>query len=187
MMRIITGKAKGIHLKTLEGNITRPTAERVKEAVFSMLQFDIEGRTVLDLFAGSGQMSLEALSRGASNAVLVDASDQAINIIKENTKKCNLTSQCAIIKSDYLNYIRRNSGSKFDIVFIDPPYALNYYLPAISELYNSNMLKPSSILICESDTEDIFKGDDLLRGKFTILKHAKYGRSFITIITPKAE
>ena len=84
MMRIITGKAKGIHLKTLEGNITRPTAERVKEAVFSMLQFDIEGRTVLDLFAGSGQMSLEALSRGASNAVLVDASDQAINIIKEN-------------------------------------------------------------------------------------------------------
>ena len=81
MMRIITGKARGTRLKTLEGDTTRPTAERVKEAVFSMIQFDLEGREVLDLFAGSGQMALEALSRGASRAVLVDKSKEAIKII----------------------------------------------------------------------------------------------------------
>ena len=103
MMRIITGKAKGIRLKTLEGDTTRPTSERVKEAVFSMLQFDIEGRRVLDLFAGSGQMSLEALSRGALEAVLVDKSLDAIKIIEENAKKCRFWDSCVIHRCYYID------------------------------------------------------------------------------------
>ena len=90
MMRIITGKAKGIRLKTLEGNATRPTSERVKEAVFSMIQMDIEGREVLDMFSGSGQMALEALSRGAIGAVMLDRSPDAIKIITENAQKTAL-------------------------------------------------------------------------------------------------
>ena len=108
MMRIITGKAKGIRLKTLEGDATRPTSERVKEAVFSMLMGDIEGREILDLFSGSGQMGLEALSRGASHAVLVDNSYHAINIIKENVEKTKLSPLCEIRKDDSLSFIKKS-------------------------------------------------------------------------------
>ena len=110
MMRIISGTAKGIRLKTLEGDATRPTAERVKEAVFSMLQGDIESRDVLDLFAGSGQMGLEALSRGASSAVLIDNSVNALKIIKENAEKTKLNDRCDIRKDEYLSYLKKNIG-----------------------------------------------------------------------------
>ncbi|MBQ2240957.1 MAG: RsmD family RNA methyltransferase, partial [Clostridia bacterium] len=92
-MRIITGSARGVSLMTLPGEATRPTAERTKEAVFSMIQFDIEGRKILDLFAGSGQLALEALSRGAASAVLCDKSKEAINIIKKNAEKTRLSDR----------------------------------------------------------------------------------------------
>ena len=126
MMRIITGKAKGIKLNSLEGNNTRPTSERTKEAVFSMIQFEIEGRRVLDLFAGSGQMGLEALSRGASSAVMVDHSKAALSVIKQNILKTKLEGAQAIC-ADSLEFLRaegrkRNEAEKFDIVFLDPPY-----------------------------------------------------------------
>ena len=110
-MRIITGKAKGIVLKTLSGDATRPTTDRVKEAVFSMLQFDIEDRSILDLFAGSGQMGLEALSRGASKAVFVDKSKDAVKIIKENITKTKLADNSTVFQSDYIDFIKRNQGS----------------------------------------------------------------------------
>ena len=123
-MRIITGMAKGITLKTLEGDNTRPTSERVKEAVFSMIQFDIEGRSVLDLFAGSGQMALEALSRGAASATLVDKSKEAIAIINYNSQKTKLSDKCTVIQADFLDFIKRSAGKQYDIIFLDPPYAL---------------------------------------------------------------
>ena len=116
MMRIITGKAKGIRLKTLEGDMTRPTSERVKEAIFSMIQFDIEGRRVLDLFAGSGQMALETISRGAASAVLVDQSKPAIKIIEENAIKTKLAPFCTIRQSESMDFLRRTRDA-FDIVF----------------------------------------------------------------------
>ena len=184
-MRIITGKAKGIALKTLEGEATRPTSERVKEAVFSMIQFDVENRNVLDLFAGSGQMALEALSRGASFATLVDKSRDAIKIITENAKKSKLDSSCAIYQSDYLDFMKRFSGQKFDIVFLDPPYALNMYKPALRAMIENNILKPSSIIICESDFESIFGDDKSLADLFEIEKQSKYSRTYITIFKPK--
>ena len=182
MMRIITGKAKGIRLKTLEGDATRPTAERVKEAVFSMMQGDIEDREVLDLFSGSGQMALEALSRGAAHAVLVDKSPQAIKIITENAEKTRLNGLCDIRKEEYLSYIRRNAGKKFDIVFLDPPYASGFYLPALKALKECNMLKPSTLIVCESGTEDIF-GDDELISQFEVVKQSRYSRTFITVLS----
>ena len=187
MMRIITGKAKGIRLKTLEGDTTRPTAERVKEAVFSMLQFDIEGRRVLDLFAGSGQMSLEALSRGASEAVLVDKSLDAIKIIEENSKKCGFSDSCIIRRCDYLEYIKRNKGEKFDIIFLDPPYALHFYAPALRTLLEYDMLKPTSLIVCESGEEEIFDKDAVLENKFEIFKQSRYSKTFITILKLKDE
>ena len=110
MMRIITGTARGTKLMTLEGVSTRPTAERVKEAVFSMLQFELEGRAVLDLFAGSGQMALEALSRGAARATLIDASREANAVIMENAKKTHLFDRCRISCADWATFVRGAAG-----------------------------------------------------------------------------
>jgi 16S rRNA (guanine(966)-N(2))-methyltransferase RsmD len=184
-MRIITGSAKGITLKTLEGEATRPTSERVKEAVFSMIQFDIENRSVLDLFSGSGQMALEALSRGAACATLVDKSRDAVRIITENAKKSKLDASCRIYQADYLDFLRRISGQKYDIIFLDPPYALNMYKPALRAMIESDILKPSSMIICESDYDSIFGDDKELSDRFEIEKQSKYSRTYITIFKPK--
>lgn len=183
-MRIITGKAKGITLKAPQGEATRPTADRVKEAVFSMLQFEIEGRTVLDLFAGSGQMGLEALSRGAAAAVFVDKSKDAIKCIKENAEKTKLSNGATAYQSDYSDYIKRNSDKQFDIVIIDPPYALGMYKPALKALKEHNMLKSTSLIVCESGTDAIFEGDKELEEDFCVAKQTKYGKTFITILQP---
>ena len=183
-MRIITGKAKGIKLKTLEGDNTRPTAERVKEAVFSMIQFDIEGRSVLDLFAGSGQMALEALSRGASKATLIDKSREAISIIKYNVDKARMLEDCTVIQADYLDFIRRAEGTQFDIIFLDPPYLLKMYKPALNALLQYKLLKPSTLIICESGEDDIFEKDMALQGEFTVEKKSKYSNTYITILKP---
>ena len=181
-MRIITGKAKGIILKTPKGDSTRPTAERVKEAVFSMLQFDIEGRSVLDLFAGSGQMGLEALSRGAANATFVDKSKDAVNFIKNNIEKTKLNENATVLQSDYLDFIKRNAGKQYDIIIIDPPYALKMYNPALKALLEAKILKSSTLIVCESGTDEIFNGDIALQAKFQIAKQNKYGTVYITIL-----
>lgn len=183
-MRIITGSAKGIILKTLEGDTTRPTAERVKEAVFSMIQFDIEGRSVLDLFAGSGQMALEALSRGAASATLVDRSRDAISIIRDNATKTKLADKCAIIQSDYLDFIRRSAGRQYDIIFLDPPYALKMYKPALEAMLASSILKPTSLIICESGEDEVFEQDKELASRFEIEKQTRYSKTYITVFRP---
>ncbi len=181
MMRIITGKAKGIRLKTLEGDATRPTAERVKEAIFSMLQMDIENREVLDMFSGSGQMGLEALSRGASSAVMLDRSPAAIKIITENAEKTKLRASCEIKKEDYSDYIRRNSGKQFDIVFIDPPYSSGFYTTALSLLWQNDMLKSTSLVICESGNPDVCEE---VSDKYSVIKQVRYGNIFVTLLSP---
>ena len=187
MMRIITGTAKGTRLKTLEGDATRPTAERVKEAVFSMLQGDIEGREVLDLFAGSGQMSLEALSRGAKSAVMLDSSPQAIKVINENADRTHLMQQCLIRREDYLSYINRNSGKQFDIIFLDPPYNSGFYSIALKNLYAQRMLKSTTLIICESGTDTIFQNEPDLAVLFNVIKQSRYSNTYITILSPIIE
>lgn len=187
MMRIITGSAKGIRLKTLEGDNTRPTAERVKEAVFSMLQMDIEGRRVLDLFSGSGQMALEALSRGAESAVMIDQNRDAIRIIEDNALKTKLYPQCKIFRGDYMDYIRRNHGERFDIVFLDPPYAANLYRPALQAMLQYQLLKPTSLIVCESGESEIFGDDAALAARFETVKSSRYSKTYITILSPTAE
>ena len=184
MMRIITGKARGIRLKTLDGDATRPTAERVKEAIFSMLQFDVENRTVLDLFSGSGQLALEALSRGASSAVLVDRSPDAVKIIQENAKKTRLSDSCSILQMNAIDFIRQSRGKKFDLIFIDPPYASNLYVQILQGLLEYNMLKPTSLIICESDQEYLFRQMSNLTEQLCVKKNVRYGKTTITIFTP---
>ena len=121
-MRVISGKARGVNLKTPAGTATRPTADRVKEAVFSIIQFDLPGATVLVLFGGTGQLGIEALSRGAKNAVFVDERDDACKLIRENLKRTKLEGEGRIIRSDYSAFLKSTS-QKFDIIFLDPPYA----------------------------------------------------------------
>ena len=185
MMRIITGRAKGVRLETLDGMATRPTSERVKEALFSSLQFDIQDRSVLDLFSGSGQLALEALSRGAAHAVMIDRSKDAVRIIKQNATKTKLADMCEIYNCEFKEYIQKNKGKKFDIVFIDPPYAAGLYGECLSLLLSCDMIKPSTLIVCESETEDLIGDDPELKEKLDIFKQARYGRACICIFKKK--
>lgn len=186
MMRIITGKARGVRLKTLEGEATRPTSERCKEALFSMLQFDIEGRDVLDLFAGSGQLGLEALSRGALSATMVDKSKQATKIIDENIVKTKLLDGARVICSDAVDFIRTVRGrKKYDIVFIDPPYAQRAAAGYAKKLYDAGLLKSTTIIACESEEEDIFLSCPEAREVFEVIKQKKFSISYITLLGVK--
>lgn len=184
MLRIITGTAKGKKLISLEGVATRPTSERIKEAIFSSIQFDLEGRRVLDLFAGSGQMSLEALSRGAASAMLIDMSREAMEIIKQNAKATGFFDSCRYLVSDWKNYIRKASGKdKFDLVFIDPPYAMECCADAVRKLVDASLLASGAIVVCESGTENI---DPNLFSDFEIMKSAHYGKkTFVNILLYK--
>lgn len=188
-MRIITGTARGAVLKTLEGEATRPTAEKVKEAVFSTLQFDLEGRNFLDLFAGSGQMGLEALSRGARRAVFIDESREAIEIVKANAKKTGFFDASHFLVSDYRNYLRKAAGKeKFDIVFIDPPYADRIAVEAMMRVIAADMAKWGTLFVLESE-EDLSLDDRLQDESLVTVRTKKYGRTFVSILRfePKEE
>ena len=176
MMRIITGSAKGKKLSTLEGNDTRPTSERIKGAIFSSIQFEIEHRRVLDLFAGSGQMGLEALSRGAECATFIDSSREAMAIVKENIERCGFSSVSHTLVSDYRNYIRKASGREyFDLVFIDPPYAAACAMDAAAALARARLVIPGALVCIESGEEAIDISDKRLSG-YELLKSTRYGK-----------
>lgn len=187
MMRIITGRARGIKLDTLEGDMTRPTSERAKMAIFSSLQFELEGRRVLDLFAGSGQMGLEAVSRGAAHAVLVDQSKDAVKIITKNAEKTRLAEDCTVICSDFSEFLRQRRGKEpFDIVFIDPPYAMKACKAAVEAVLDNRLLKPHGFLVLESGEPDPLGVGTLLAERFEVVKSARYGVAYVNILTPKA-
>lgn len=208
MMRIITGSARGVKLLTLEGDATRPTAERVKEAVFSMLQFELEGRAALDLFAGSGQLGLEALSRGAARATLIDESRDAVAVVIENAKKTRLFDRCRISCADFAAFLRGAAGrDRYDIVFLDPPYASGMVAPALRLLAEGGILAPGATVVCETDAgegarpthrrtpkeereaaesaavlRDVFAGSESLAARYEVLKTAVYGRTRVTLL-----
>ena len=121
-MRVITGSARGMALKAPKGMDTRPTMDQVKEGIFSAIQFEVEGRRVLDLFAGSGQMGIEALSRGAKSAVFVDMREDACKVVRENLAKTRLEQNARVVRADYLSYLA-SARETFDLIFLDPPYA----------------------------------------------------------------
>ena len=187
MMRIITGSARGAKLQAPAGETTRPTAERTKEAVFSMLQSRVSERRVLDLFSGSGQMGLEAVSRGAAHAVLVDQSKDAVKIIQKNAEKTRLSEDCTVICSDFAEFLRQRRGKDpFDIVFIDPPYAMKACKAAVEAIWENRLLKPHGILVLESAEPDPLGTGTPLAEKFEVLKAARYGAAYVNILTPKA-
>ena len=176
-MRVITGKSRGVQLKTPEGMLTRPTADRVKEALFSIINFDLPGAAVLDLFGGTGQLGIEALSRGANSAVFVDQREDACKIIRENLRRTKLESQGRVVRSDYLDYLRR-SREKFDIILLDPPYAEVFLENALKCITEIDILKTDGIIVAERPVEKKlpfeFEG-------FTRSKDYKYGKTLLTI------
>lgn len=186
MMRIITGRARGTQLCTLEGEATRPTSERAKEAVFSAIQFELAGRRVLDLFAGSGQMALEAISRGASSAVLVDASPRAVEVIQKNVAKTHFEHECTVLCADFTDAVRRLTG-RFDLIVLDPPYAKKWIAPALRALIEADRLGAGALIVCESAEENAFEQDAALCDRFTVRKAAKYGVAHITILEYKED
>ncbi len=145
-MRVIAGKAKGIQLKTPDGMLTRPTTDRVKEALFSILQFDLPGTRVLDLFGGTGQLGIEALSRDAKEAVFVDAREEACRLIRENLKRAGFTGQ--VVRGDYLTYLDQ-CREKFDIIFLDPPYAEVFLENALNRITEIDILQSGGIITTE--------------------------------------
>ena len=152
-MRIISGKARGTKLYTLDGLDTRPTLDRVKESLFNILQNKLLDSTILDLFAGSGALALESLSRGAKKAVLCDNNLKAIEIIKKNIEKFHFEDCTRVICKDYKKCIQ-NLNEQIDIVFIDPPYKLNIAIDAIKELLKKEILREASLIILETDEEE---------------------------------
>lgn len=176
-MRVISGKARGVNLKTPDGLVTRPTTDRVKEALFSIIQFDLPGASVLDLFGGTGQLGIEALSRGAKKAVFVDAGEAACKLIRENLKRAKMENDAQIIRSDYLAYLQR-CKERFHIVFLDPPYAEVFLENALKKLTEIDILESGAIIVAERPVEKELTLD--LPG-FSRSKDYKYGNTLLTL------
>ena len=188
MMRIITGTARGTKLLAPEGMMTRPTSERAKEAVFSVLAFDVPGRRVLDLFAGSGQLSLEALSRGAESAVLVDNSTNAIDVIRKNIVKTHMEAKATVVRMDCLSYLKSvRPNLPFDLIFIDPPYIKRLVPDMLAVILERDLASENAIFVCESEEEDVFEKGLDVKEKFEIIKVAKYGAAHITVLAVRKE
>ena len=176
-MRVITGTARGRRLKDLPGMETRPTADRVKEGLFSALQFDIEGQRVLDLFAGTGQLGIEALSRGAGSAVFVDHSQVAVNIVRENLKIAGLADRARVVSGDSMEF-PHSVREKYDIIFLDPPYAAGLLEPALEYISKFDILAPHGIIVAESPAERKLPA---LGEPYRIYRAYRYGKIGVTI------
>ena len=176
-MRVITGTARGVQLKTPEGIQTRPTSDRVKEALFSIIQFDVPGKRVLDLFGGTGQLGIEALSRGAKSAVFVDAGDKACKLIRENLHRCKMDNNAQIIRANYLQYLQ-TCRDKFGLIFLDPPYAEVFLENALKKITEIDILESGGIIVAERPV-----GKDLpwdFTG-YSRSKDYKYGNTLLTL------
>lgn len=179
-MRVISGTARGKKLNTLDGLETRPTLDRVKEALFSKIQFDIKDKDILDLFSGSGALAIEALSRGAKSAVLCDNSKKAIQIIKRNLEETKTQERAEVINKDYLDALKnlKERSKKFDIIFLDPPYKTDFIEKAIKYIFKYELLAEDGFIISETDDENKIKQNEDIE----IYDKRKYGIVFIIFI-----
>jgi len=181
-MRVIAGTARSVPLRTREGLDTRPTTDRVKESMFNIIQFEIEGRSVLDLFGGSGQLAIEALSRGARDAVIVDAARDCVRVIRDNLARTKLAQYAEVVQADYLTYLQ-SCKKRFDLIFLDPPYAENFLETAINRISEIDILKSGGIIICERSADRPFRLD--CPGMFQT-KDYRYGKTAITLLRRQA-
>jgi len=181
-MRVISGKARGVVLKTPDGMATRPTADRVKEAVFSIIQFDLPGTKVLDLFGGTGQLGIEAISRGAKQVDFVDESEAACKLIRENLKRAKMESQGRVIRSDYSLFLKKCT-EHYDIVLLDPPYAEIFLENSLKLITEIDILQTGGIIVTERPL-----GKELLCEfpGYVRSKDYKYGKTLVTLYRKEA-
>lgn len=178
-MRVITGTARGRRLITREGGAVRPTSDKIKEALFSIIQFQVEGRRVLDLFSGSGQLGIEALSRGAREAVFVDSSKESVAVTQKNLDNTGLEMRAKVVQSDFADFLVREQG-RFDLAFLDPPYRtgmLQKALPMVAAKMNSG-----GTLVCENPTDEELPPQ---AGDFVCFRVCRYGKIALTLYKHK--
>lgn len=178
-MRIVAGEFRSRVIQAVDGNATRPTTDKVKEAIFSRIGPYFDGGAMLDLFSGSGNMSLEAMSRGIETSVLSDVSGKAIKTIKDNAKSLGVLDRCRILKMDYHRVLDlvASEGKQFDLVFLDPPYKKQQIHEILLLLDNLQLVKDHGDVVCESQKEDVFE-DQV--GCFEKVKDVTYGITRIT-------
>ena len=179
-MRVITGTARGRKLGQLQGMDTRPTTDQVKESIFNIIQFDIEGRRVLDLFAGTGQLGIEALSRGAAGCTFVDQRKDAVALVRSNLKLCQLSDKARVVQGEALSFLS-TVRERYHLVFLDPPYRTDLLENAIKKIAEIDMLTENGIIICESPADKVLpelpqpyrKGREYRYGKIKITVYRK--------------
>lgn len=180
-MRVITGEARGRRLKEPVGMDIRPTTDKVKESIFNIIQFDIEGRNVLDLFGGSGQLGIEAISRGAKSAVFVDASQQAVKLINENLKIVGFEDRARVVRGDSISFLA--SGEKYGVVFMDPPYDTDLLDKALENAIKFDILKENGIIVCESKLEKQLAVTE----PYYLSREYKYGKIKLSVFSRRAD
>ena len=176
-MRIISGSARGRRLKELQGMDTRPTTDKVKEALFNIIQFDIEGRQVLDLFGGTGQLGLEALSRGAERCTFTDQRREAAALIRENIKACGFQDQTHVVQGDAISFLS-GCREKFDLIFLDPPYETELLETAIAHIARHDLLNVHGMMIAEHPVD---KALPALSAPYRMGRTYRYGKIAVTI------
>ena len=176
-MRVITGTARGRKLGQLQGMDTRPTTDQVKESIFNIIQFDIEGRRVLDLFGGTGQLGIEALSRGAASCTFVDQRKEAVALIRSNLKLCQLSDRARVVQGEALSFLS-TVRERYHLVFLDPPYRTDLLENAIKKIAEIDMLTENGIIICESPADKVLPE---LPHPYHTGREYRYGKIKITV------
>lgn len=179
-MRVISGTARGTKLFTLEGEETRPTLDRVKESAFNIIQNKIQDSVVLDLFAGSGAISLEFASRGAKTIIACDKSRKAINIIHKNIEKTHMNNKIDVYNIDYLDCLKKQKDIKFDLIYLDPPYKTDYAIKAIKKIIELKLFQDETLIIVETDDPNIIR--EIEKETIQIVDKRKYGRAIVTFL-----
>ena len=183
-MRVITGSARGMKLFTVEGPQTRPTSDWTKESIFNIIQFDIEGRRVLDLFSGIGQLGIEALSRGAESCAFVDNSRECISVTQKNVDKTGFHDVSTVEQSDYRGYLKRQAKESFGLIFLDPPYGNGMLARALETIYDRDLLAPGGLIVCEGERNDVLPAPP---APYEQGREYNYGKTKVTIIRKAGE
>lgn len=181
-MRVVAGKARGLKLETIEGDSTRPTRDVVREALFSILMNYVPNCNFLDLFAGSGAIGIEALSRGAKYAMFIDLNPKCTRIIKRNLEKAKFVDLAEVYNTDYKNAINKMKSKSFDVIYVDPPYNKEMGIDAIKRLYEADVLSGDGIIVLETDTNENVPDEILGYEKFN---YKRYGRNILSLFRRK--
>lgn len=175
-MRVVAGKARGLTLKTLDGDSTRPTRDMVREALFNIIAEKVPDAVFLDMFAGSGAIGIEALSRGAKKTYFIDSNKDAVSVINQNLNKARFNDNSVVLRGEFLKALDKIKNEKFDVIFIDPPYNKDLGVKAIEEVYKRNILQVDGIIVYETDrTEDVPEEINVYKR----YDYRKYGRNIL--------